>query len=452
MDNTALAEFTSQITGDVVLPDDASYNDLRRSFSRNGSPSVIVQVKSNEDIANAIQYAVDHDLKLSVRSGGHGFSGLSTNEGGLIIDLAHFNSVELLEEAQHLVRVGAGAKWGSVAEKLAEYGLALSSGDTSSVGVGGLTLGGGIGWLVRKYGLTIDSMVGADIVTADGRALHLSKQENADLFWAIRGGGGNFGVVTAFEFRAQPLKTVTGGMINYDLSEAKSALTKWVEVMRNAPEELNSTFILFPGFGPQMPAQLMVFLCYGGEDEAAAKVAIQPLLELGTPTNQMIETKPYYKMLEEAMPPADIIPVSESGFVRTLDAEVIETLAEHFGRPGTPILQIRSLGGAVARVASDATAFAHRDYEAIFWMTTMMPATTPAEQATKARQEAWKPLKQFVTGAYINFLSAVDEDSVSTAYPAETYARLSSIKAAYDPNNVFNQNHNVKPKIGEPAS
>jgi FAD/FMN-containing dehydrogenase len=452
VDNTTLKAFTTSIAGNVALPDSEDYATLRRSFTRNGSPAVVVQVKTHGDIAKAIQFAVDNQLKLSIRSGGHGFSGLSTNEGGVVIDLTHFNTVEVLDADQGLVRIGAGAKWGTVAQTLAGHGLALSSGDTSSVGVGGLTLGGGIGWLVRKYGLTIDSVVGAEILTADGRTLRLSEDENADLFWAIRGGGGNFGVVTSFDFAAQHLRHVVGGLINYDLAEAKSVLTKWVQAMRNAPEELNSSFILFPGFGPQMPAQLMVYVCYGGEDEAAAKEAIQPLLELGTITHQDLQTKPYYQMLEEAMPPADIIPVSESGFVKSLDADVIETITANFGRPGTPIFQIRSLGGAVARVPADSTAFAHRDYEAIFWMTTMMPATTPAEQAKSMREKAWQPVKEFVAGAYINFLSSADDTSVTTAYPTDTYARLANVKATYDPNNVFNQNHNVKPKVGELAS
>jgi FAD/FMN-containing dehydrogenase len=452
LDNSTLTEFTNHIAGDVVLPEHATYNDLRNAFVRPGSPAVIVQVRSTDDIAKAIQFAVDHQLKLSVRSGGHGFSGHATNTGGLVIDLAHYNSVEVIDSEQHLVRIGAGAKWGDVAKQLAEHGLALSSGDTNSVGVGGLTLGGGIGWLVRKHGLTIDSLVRAEIITADGQTLSVSEKEHPDLFWAIRGGGGNFGVVTSFDFRTQPVKTVVGGMAIYGIDETKSALTKWAEVMRNAPEELNSTFILFSGFGPDFPPQNFVYICYVGDDDEKANAAIQPLLQLGEVKHQDIKRKPYYEMIEDAAPPPNMQPVSESGFVKTLGSDVIDAIASNFGKAGTPFIQVRSLGGAVARVSHDATAFAHRDYEAVVWMTAMLPGDIPREDANRVRLDYWQHIRSFVKGAYINFLSEVDNDAVSTAYPAETYARLADIKATYDPNNVFNQNHNVKPKVAEPAS
>jgi FAD/FMN-containing dehydrogenase len=451
MNSDTVAEFTDQIAGEVILPDHAAYNDLRNVFVRSGTPAMIVQVKSNNDIAQAVQYAVDYQLTLSVRSGGHGLTGMATNQGGLVIDLSHLNTIEVIDPDQHLVRIGAGAKWGDVAKTLGNHGLALSSGDTNSVGVGGLTLGGGIGWLVRKYGLSIDSMVGAEIVTADGRTLRVSADEHPDLFWALRGGGGNFGVVTSFDFRAQPLKTIVGGMVIYDIADAKSVLSKWTKVMRSAPDELNSTFVIFSGFGPEFPPQIFVYVCYAGEDDHVANAAIQPLLELGEVKHQDVRRKPYHEMLEDAAPPPNMQSVSESGLVKTIDEHMIEALAANFGKPGTPFIQIRSLGGAVARVKPDATAFAYRDYEAIFWMTAIMPGDIPREQANRVRQDYWQHLKSFVTGAYINFLSEADAASVMRAYPADTYARLANVKATYDPGNVFNQNHNIKPKIGTPT-
>ena len=441
----SMSDLKSQIVGAVVLPDSPEYDGLRNGFAANGSPAVIVRPQSNGDVAAAIAYARDNQLKLTVRSGGHSQSGMSTNDGGMVIDLGHFNTVEVVDPAQNRVRIGAGTKWGDAAQALAEHGLAISSGDTNSVGVGGLTLGGGIGWLVRKFGLTIDSLEGTQLVTADGRTLHVSAQENPDLFWAIRGGGGNFGVVTSFDFRAQPVTSIVGGMAMYDIAETESVLNQWVEAMRRAPEELNSTAVIFSGFGPQVPPALMILLCYGGDDEAAANKAIQPLLELGTLKHQAIETKPYYKMLEDAAVPPGLKGVTENGFIKTLSQEVIAALAANYGRPGTAIVQIRSLGGAVARVPAAATAFAHRDYEAFVLAASLMPLDTPPEQANHTMEEAWLPLKPYASGAYANFLTDAGERSVAAAYPTATYARLASVKAKYDPDNVFNQNHNIKP-------
>jgi FAD/FMN-containing dehydrogenase len=443
-------KLTFAITGEVILPDDTAYTGLQNIFNQTGNPAMIARPKTNADIVTAIQFARDNGLKLAVRSGGHGLSGLATNDGGLVIDLSHFSAVEVLDADR--VRIGGGAKWGDAAAALAEHGLAISSGDTTSVGVGGLTLGGGIGWMVRKYGLTIDNLEAAEVVTADGQTLRVSADEHADLFWALRGGGGNFGVVTAFEFRAQPVKAVVHGTIIYPIAETESVLKKWSAYMRTAPEELSSTLVVFPGFGPQVPPQLFVLAVYAGDDEAAANTVIQPLLELGAVQSQDIQTKPYHALLEEAPPrPGGLKMISESGFIKTLSDEAGEAIAANFGQPGQPILQIRSLGGAVAKVNAGATAFAHRDSEMVFWSVKMIPADTTPEEVERIRQTEWQSLKPFSAGAYVNFLSDVSGPSVSAAYPAATYARLAAVKAAYDPDNVFNQNHNVKPGVGIPA-
>lgn len=445
MNQHTLDELKSRITGEVITPDNAQYETLRNTYAQTGSPALIVRCHTNEDIIAAVQFARDNLLKLSVRSGGHSISGMSTNEGGLVIDLSHFNTVEVLDAEQHTVRIGTGAKWGEAAEALAAHGLALSSGDTKSVGVGGLTLGGGIGWLVRKDGLTIDNLLAADIITADGRSLRVSAEEHRDLFWAIRGGGGNFGIVTSFEFRAHPLKEVVGGTISYSPGESESVLRKWAAYMRTAPEELNSTLVLFPGFGPTFPAQIMIYVCYAGDDEAVANQAIKPLQELGTVQQQNVAKMPYYKMLEEAHPPAGVKSVSNTGFVKTLNEEVLAALAANYGRAGTPVVQVRSLGGAMARVNPQATAFAHRDYEAFILAAALVPVDMPREQAEQIRQAAWSPLKPFAHGGYVNFMTDAGETSIAAAYPPETYARLASVKAQYDPDNLFNQNHNIKP-------
>lgn len=451
MDTLALKAFADQLSGDVVLPDDPTYDTLRGIVYRTGSPALIVRPRTTSDIAAAIRFAAESQLKLSVRSGGHGMAALATNDGGMVIDMAHFNTVELLDASQRIVRVGTGARWGDVAQALAQHGLALSSGDTSSVGVGGLTLGGGIGWLVRKYGLTIDSLVAAEIVTANGDVLHVSADSHSELFWAIRGGGGNFGVVTAFDFVAQAIASVVYGTIIYDLAERQSVVRRWADAMRNAPEELNSTLVLFPGFEPYMPAQLMVLACYAGSDDAMADAAIRPLLELGAVQQQDISRKPYHTLLEEPPPVTGMRVVSASGFIRSLDDETLDVITAQYGEPGRPVFQLRSLGGAVARVQPNATAFAHRDAELVYWVVAPMPGDSTPEQLAQRRQQIDSALKPYASGAYINFSSDADAASVANAYPSETYAHLAEVKRRYDPHNLFSQNQNIQPAVGDYA-
>lgn len=441
-----LEEIKTRIAGEVIAPSSPSYDERRRVFNRAGSPAVLVRAQGSEDIAAAIRFAREHHLALSVRSGGHGLSGQATNDGGLVIDLTLLNTVQVLDQERHLVRIGAGARWGDAAKALAPHGLAISSGDTNQVGVGGLTLGGGIGWMVRTYGLTIDSLVAADIVTADGRALRVSADEHPDLFWAIRGGGGNFGVVTSFDFQAHPIREIVGGSVIYDPAEAEPVLTAWAAAMRDAPEELNSTIVLFSGFGPQMPPQIMVLLCYAGDDEARAHEAIQPLLRLGAVQSQDIQKKPYAAMLEDAVsPPPSLKLAGHDGFLRTLSAEAITTLAANYGQPGKPFAQIRALGGAVARVSPEATAFAHRENEALVVVPVFAPREASEEQTRQMREAAWQPIAPFANGAYLNFVSDTSEATVAAVYPGATYTHLARIKATYDPENIFNQNQNIKP-------
>jgi hypothetical protein len=386
MNPQMVAEFNDHIAGEVVVPGSPTYDQLRKVFNRAASPAVIVRGQSTHDLVMALGFAREHHLPLSVRSGGHGWSGLATNNAGLVLDLSAFNQVELLDPERHLVRIGAGARWGEVAKALAAHGLAISSGDTN-------------------------------------------------------------------DFYAQPCTTIVGGAVVYDIAEVESVLPAWANVMREAPEQLNSTIVLFSGFGPQAPAQIRVLLCYAGDDEAAASVAIKPLLQLGAVQSQDIHKKPYYAMLEDAasLPPSLKL-VGHNGFVKRLSTEALAVIAANYGKPGQPIVQIRSLGGAMARVNSQATAFAHRESEALAVVPAFVPADAPQEQADQIRRAAWCPLERLSSGAYVNFLSDASEASVAAAYPSATYARLASIKASYDPDNVFNMNQNIKPNTNAQAN
>lgn len=447
MDASLFAELSDRIAGEVVLPGNPTYDDLRNVFNRTGNPAGIVRARNHADLVTALRFAREQGLAISVRSGGHGLTGAATNDGGLVLDLSHFKNVEILDSVRHLVRVGAGARWGEVARALGSWGLALSSGDTNQVGVGGLTLGGGIGWMVRTSGLTIDHLHAAELLTADGHLLRVSAEEHPDLFWAIRGGGGNFGIVTSFELHAHPCPTVVGGLVSYNTAERETVLTNWARAMRAAPETLNSTIVLFSGFGPQMPSQIMVFLCYAGDDEVKADHAIQPLLHLGTVESQDIRKRPYHTMLEDAAPPPGVRTASHNGFLKTLSSEMLTLLATHYGQAGQPLAQIRSLGGAMARVSSQETAFAHRENEALVVVPAFAPVNATEEQTHQIRQAAWRPLEPWASGAYVNFLSEASEASVAAAYPSATYARLARIKALYDPDNVFHFNQNIKPVL-----
>jgi FAD/FMN-containing dehydrogenase len=446
MANIDVTDLKKVVQGEVIVPGDPQYEQASSIFLFSGHPAVVVRVANSNDIVAAIRFARDHQLVLSVRSGGHSGAGLSTNDSGLVIDVTHLDTVEVIDADARIVRVGAGAQWGNVAKELGAHGLAVSSGDTRTVGVSGLTLGGGIGWMVRGHGLALDNVVAIELVTADGQTIRATDSEHSDLFWALRGAGANFGVATAFEFRAEPCAGIVAGTITYNFADLQTVLRGWGDYMRSAPETLNSTLLAMPGFGPSPEPVLMAIVCFEGTDEAAAKTAIDPLRAIAQPVAEDIKPKPYSDMLEDAMHlPFKV--QTRSGFITRFDDSVVQTIVDMFAKDEKPVLQIRSIGGAMNRVPAMATAFAHRSYEAFI----VMPAFGETmEQAGQKAGELWQPLASHMHGTYVNFLTDVSQENVHTAYPAETYARLAAIKAAYDPDNLFSRNANIVP--GEHAN
>lgn len=437
------AALKSTFSGNIILPEDKSYEQVRNSLFSKGSPAFVLQPRSTADVVAAVNYARDNKYILSVRSGGHSNAGHSTNMDGVVIDLSLMATVEILDKEKNLVRIEGGAKWIDIAKKLSEYGLAISSGDTKTVGVGGLTLGGGIGWMVRKYGLTIDSLVGAEVVTADGKILRATTSENSDLFWAIRGGGGNFGVITSFEFEAHRVQKVVSGTINYGIEDIPGIIKGWRDAMRNAPEELTTMLLIMPSFGPEMPAGATVLCCYAGEDEIAANIAFEPLTSLGKMIKKDLKIKEYYEVLEDAHPPEGVKIVVNNLFFKTFSDEVIAKIAAMCEK-AIPIIQIRSLGGAMKRVPAEATAFANRDNEVLLISPIFLPADVNAEGIEKALLP-WEELSGYVSGSYVNFLTDVySKRDIDRAYPTATFAKLLEIKKKYDPENLFNQNFNIK--------
>ncbi|MEP7167265.1 MAG: FAD-binding oxidoreductase [Candidatus Woesebacteria bacterium] len=433
----------STFSGEIVLPADPAYKEAANVFMHTGTPAVILRPKNSADVVMAIAYARENKLVLSVRSGGHSGPGFGTNTDGVVIDMTLMNSIEVVNEDKHLVRVGSGANWIQVAETLQGKGLTLSSGDTKTVGVGGLTLGGGIGWLVRKVGLTIDNLVAAEVITAKGEILKVSSTENPDLFWAIRGGGGNFGVVTYFEFQTYQLTKVFAGPIAYGLADLEPVLKGWRDTMRTAPEELNSMIVVFPSMAGNPPA-VMLLCCYAGSDEAIAMKAIEPLTKFGTTAKPMVKEKTYADVLEDAHPPQGIQVIAKNVFIKEFSDQVIETILA-MCKTAVPILQIRSLGGAMNRVAPDATAFPHRDSEVLLVCPTFVPAEATADMIEIA-MKPWQKLEAFGSGVYANLLSVATQADIEGTYPKSTYERLAKIKKSYDPENLFQQNYNIKPE------
>jgi FAD/FMN-containing dehydrogenase len=444
--SSALETLRRDFGGDIIEPGAAEYESASRVVLASGSPAYVLRPKSGGDVRAGVRFAADAGYVLSVRGGGHSFPGFGTNDGGVVIDLSNLADVEIVDEDRHLVRIGGGATWGQVATVLAPHGLAISSGDTKSVGVGGLTLTGGIGWKVRKYGLALDSLVAAEVVTANGELVHAGANDNPELFWAIRGGGGNFGIVTAFEFVAHPTTEVFHGRIAFPAPEAAAVLRGWAEYLRTAPEELTSTASLANPFagGPEAPVE--IYVAFDGDDPASAARVLDPIRRLGTVIDDDVALKPYADTLEDGViPPPGIRFVTRSAFVDTESVpEVLRILVEIGAAERSPIIAIRSVGGAVSRIPDDATAYPHRRAELMIVTATAGPEPV-VDAARPALEAIWDRLAQHVNGVYANFQTSATEDDVTAIYPTRTYQRLAVVKRRYDPRNLFARNHNVRP-------
>ena len=442
----ALEALARNFAGDIIEPAGRDYALARRSVLATGSPAYVLRPSDVPDVQAAVEFAVNSGLPLAVRGGGHSFAGFSTNDSGVVIDLGGLADVEIIDHDRHAVRIGGGATWGQVAAALAPHRLAISSGDNKRVGVGGLTLAGGIGWKVRRFGLALDNLVGADVVTGDGEVVRASASEHPDLFWAIRGGGGNFGIVTAFEFVAHDTTDVFFGMISFPASEAGIVLRGWADYLRTAPEELTSNLVFANPFlgGPQAPLQVVV--AYDGDDPQLAAKAIDPVRRLGTVLDDDVALRPYADTLDEGLVPPGMEFLVRSAFVHADSVpEVLGRLVAIGASEGSPIIALRSVGGAVSRVPTDATAYAHREAE-LMVMTTFVGPQPAIGAARSASEKIWADLGPHVSGAFASFLTTATEEDVAAIYPPATYARLAGVKQRYDPANLFAGNHNVEPR------
>ena len=448
-----LAAFAAGIKGTVIRPDDEAYEAAREVHNAaiDKHPLCIVQAASAADVARTVLFARQTGLELAVRGGAHSLAGFGTSEGGIVLDLGQMKGLHI-DPVRRLAWAQAGLRAGEYTAAAAAHGLATPFGDTGSVGIAGLTLGGGIGWLVRKYGLTIDALVSVEIVTADGRIVIASATENPDLFWAVRGGGGNFGVVTRFQFRLFPVSTILGGALF--LPPTRAALRGLEAAAAAAPEALTTISMLMPAppapFIPesvQGQLTLAVMFVYDGDQESGQR-ALEPFRALATPMAEMVMPMPYvgiYEMLKDAEQRGAA--AHRSLFLDALDDDAVDTILTRMSEPSSPVAmtQIRILGGQMARVPSDATAFAHRDARV------MVVLITPYEDASEGplhaawTQAYYEELRPRATGVYSNFLEVEGEDRIREAYPAPTYRRLAEVKRRYDPTNLFRLNQNIAP-------
>ncbi len=442
----ALDALRRDFGGSIVEPGAAEYEQASRSVLAAGRPLCVLRPATVADVRAVVGFAAGTGLALSVRGGGHGFAGFGTNDGGIVLDLGGLAEVEIVDEERHVVRIGGGATWGQVAAALGPHGLAISAGDTAGVGVGGLTSSGGIGWKVRKHGLALDNVVAVEVVTADARVVRAGGREHPELFWAVRGGGGNVGVVTAFEFLAHRTTDVHFGSISFPASAAATVLPGWSEAMRAAPEELTSVAEVANPLagGPDAPVTIRVAV--DSDDPALAARVLDPIRRLGPVVADTVAPVPYAATLEDGgAPPPGIRFVARSAFVDGESApDLMRLLAEARASRRSPVVVVRSLGGAVSRVPDDATAYAHRRAELLLVTFSVGPEAA-VEAARPAVEALWGRLAPHVHGAYANFqTSATDEDS-RAIYPAPTYERLAAVKHRYDPANLFARNHNVRP-------
>jgi FAD/FMN-containing dehydrogenase len=449
-----IPQLRASVKGEVISPDNPYYDQARRVFygKFDRYPAVIVRPKNAADVASVVSLARDTGIELAVRSGGHSVAGHSTSDGGIVLDLAAMRALSI-DEKRRTAWAETGLTAGEYTVAAGAHGLATGFGDTGSVGIGGITLGGGIGYLLRKYGLTIDDLLAADIVTADGSLLRVDAETHPDLFWAIRGGGGNFGVVTRFQYRLHEVDRIVGGMMI--LPATVDVITSLLAAAEAAPDELSiiANIMLAPPM-PEIPSEhhgepvIMALMAYTGDIEEGQR-AIAPIRAITTPLADMVGPMRYpdiYKLTEGGPPIKE--ETAYSMFVDSVERSGAEAIVEYLKTSTAPIAvaQLRALGGAMARIPADATAFAHRHRRFLIAVGTVYEDANDA-----AAQQDWVngivgELRHGDAGVYVGFLGDEGQGRVHEAYPGATWARLAAIKAHYDPTNVFRLNQNIPPK------
>jgi hypothetical protein len=457
LDETAFGELQGSFRGELVRPDDSAYDEHRKIW--NGSisrfPALIARCAGVADVIAAVRFARQTGLEVAVRGGGHSFPGLSVCDGGIVIDLGPMRGIRVDPEAR-TARAQAGVLWGELDRETQEFGLATTGGIVTHTGVAGLTLGGGIGWLQRKYGLTIDQLLSVDMVTADGQFVKASQTENPDLFWGLRGAGGNFGIVTEFEFRLNPVgPMVLAGPVFWPMEESPSLLRFYRDWISEAPDELMTIVIHrkappLPFVPRELHGRLVVSIacCYAGPVEDGEK-AVRPLKAFGSPVLDRCEPKPYvaHQSMFDAAFPHGWWYYFRACDVKELTDEVIDITVDHSMRISSPLtaFPIWQMGGAVARVDDDQTAFNGRGAGHTFNISGITETVDGFDEEREWSRSFWSALKPHHTSVYVNFLMDEGEEGIRQAYGPDKYDRLKALKRRYDPDNFFRLNQNIPP-------
>ncbi|MET8321744.1 FAD-binding oxidoreductase [Micromonospora sp. NPDC005189] len=429
--SAALARVPGSLTGQIVTPGDRRYAQLRSTYTTTASPAAVLLPKTTAQVVAAIRYAREQRLPIAVRSGGHGFSGVSSNNGGLVIDLSMLDRVQVLDERSGLVRVEAGARWANVAKALAPYGLVISSGDHGGVGVGGLATGGGVGWLARSYGLTIDRVRAVEVVLADGTEVRADAEHEPELFWLVRGAGAGAGIVVAFEIEATEQRNVGVAQLVVEAHPDGRTVREWAAYLAQAPRELSAAAMLY---AEGRSALMSITAVVAAESLRRVRPVVEPLLAIGKVLEHRTDLMPYPTLV----PTAHLHPnvgqqrgTTTNGLFSGLDEAGARAVTRAATGPGRAVIQLRSLGGTVNDVAPDATAYPHRHQD------TMVIASVFPPQSGAALDAAWRAAGARADGMYVNFESRPDPAAFDRIYPGETGARVRRLWRRYDPDGVF---------------
>lgn len=451
LDADAIEQFSAGLRGGHLLRGDEGYDDARTIYNAmiDKQPGLIVRCAGVADIIHAVNFARANNLLISVRGGGHNVSGNAISDGGLMVDLSPMRGVRV-DPGGKTARVEPGATWGEFDHETQAFGLATTGGLVSTTGVAGLTLGGGLGWLMGNHGLACDNLISVDVVTADGQFLTASNSKHQDLFWGLRGGGGNLGIATSFEFQLHPVAPMLGGILIHPLDKAAETIEFYDKFTRTCPDELGT----FVGFvtSPEGERVMAIFVCYNGAIEDGERV-LKPLREFGAPLADMIGPMPYVqiqKMMDEGFP-AGRQNYWKSNFLKDLDFQAIKIIVDHVAKAPSPFsaVAIEQLGGAVNRVGMDDTAFNHRDARYNLLIVGIWSDLAAKAENVKWVRDLWDAMEPYSSGGvYVNYLGQeADEgaERIKAAYGPEKYERLVALKNKYDPTNLFRMNQNIKP-------
>lgn len=452
VDDAAVKRLKASLRGRLILPEDNAYGTARKVWNAevNKYPALIARTAGPDDVLRAVKFARHYDLPLSVRGGGHNPSGIAIADGGVVIDLSRMRKINVLPDKRIAIAEG-GATWGELDRATQAHGLAITGTDISTVGIGGSTLGGGQGWLGRKIGLAIDNLLSVDMVTADGQFIRASEDENADLFWAVRGAGSNFGVVTSLKYRLNPVgPTVIGGIVIHPMSRAREVLRFYREFTHTAPEELTTAVMLMTS--PDGQPVIGIGVNYAG-DLGAGLAEVEPLRRFGPPLADLIAPMPYIQVQTgtDGHAPFGLHSYWKAGLLDALSDDLIDRLVEKFEAMPSPysIGFLWHLGGAISRVAPEATAYYHRNAQYHSRIISVWADPAEAQKNIQWGQETFAAVKgHFNSRVYVNHMDHDDtnEERVRAAYGAN-YERLVALKNRYDPTNMFSSNFNIRPTL-----